>query len=122
MNPSLKTEDFSASAELDRGRLVTTLAGNADLDTKAPLAEFLSQLHEEACARSVSEVVVDLRSVEFMNSNCLKTFVTWIFVAKDLPVQDRYQIVLRSNPNILWQRRSVEALSCVARDLVRIDA
>jgi hypothetical protein len=70
----------------------------------------------------VAEVVVDLRSVEFMSSACLKAFVTWIHIARTLPTPSRYQIVFLSQPEILWQRRSMHALACVAKDLVRLQA
>lgn len=49
-----------------------------------------------------------------------KTFVTWIHVARTLPAPNRYQIVFLSQPEILWQRRSMHALSCVATDMVRL--
>jgi len=122
MGLSIKVQDFSATAELDHGKLLTTLVGNADQGVREALDDFLCKVHDEASSHSVHEVVVDLRSVEFMNSGCLKAFVTWIFVARELPSGARYKIVLLSHPDILWQRRSVQALSCVATDLVKIQA
>jgi anti-anti-sigma factor len=122
MNPSMKTQSFSASTQVDDGKLLTKLVGNADVGVKPALADFLTQVHEAAKSRAVSEVVVDLRDVEFMNSACLKTIVTWIFVARELPETDRYQILLVSDPSVLWQRRSVQALSCVATELVKLQS
>jgi anti-anti-sigma factor len=122
MNPSMKTQGFSASSQVDDGKLMTKLSGNADVAVRTALADFLNQVHEAAKSQSVSQVVVDLRDLEFMNSACLKTMVTWIFVARELPTQSRYQILLVSDPAVLWQRRSVQALSCVATELVKLQS
>ena len=122
MNPSIKTQAFSASSKPGDGTLLTKLAGNADIGVKSALADFLGQVHEAARSESVSQVVVDLKDVEFMNSACLKTIVTWIFIARELPLANRYEILLVSDPNILWQRRSVHALACVATELVRLQS
>ena len=39
----------------------------------------------------------------------------------DLEATQQYRIHLLSNPNLLWQRRSLAALSCFAVDLVAIE-
>jgi hypothetical protein len=122
MTPSIDTEFFSAHTELEPSKILATMTGNADQDITTVLDEFLGKVHDEASSHSVSEVVVDLRSVEFMSSACLKAFVTWIHVARTLPEPNRYQIVFLSQPEILWQRRSMHALSCVAKDLVKLQA
>jgi hypothetical protein len=122
MGPSINTEYFSATSELEPTKLLAKMDGNADQDITTILDEFLGKIHDEASSHAVAEVVVDLRSVEFMSSACLKAFVTWIHVARMLPAPNRYQIVFLSQPEILWQRRSMHALSCVATDLVRLQA
>jgi len=122
MNPSTKTQSFSASSDMGDGKLLAKLTGNADVAVRPALADFLNQVHEAAKSPSVVEVVVDLRDLEFMNSACLKAMVTWIFVARELPSNSRYQILLVSDPAVLWQRRSVQALSCVATELVKLQS
>ena len=122
MTPSIETEFFSATTEVEAAKLLAKMTGNADQDITTVLDEFLGKVHDEASSHSISEVVVDLRDVEFMSSACLKAFVTWIHVARTLPEASRYQIVILSQPEILWQRRSMHALSCIAKDLVKLQA
>jgi hypothetical protein len=119
---SLETHDFSATAEAGNGAMLTCLVGTADSSVKAALDDFLSQLHAQAMSRSVAELRVDLRKLEFMNSACLRTFATLILGARELPAGSRYNIVLVSDPGVLWQRRSLCALSSLAPEMVTVKA
>lgn len=118
--PAIREKEFSASARADGGTLQTTLTGNADLNVKNQLDEFLLSLHRYAMSDTVSEVVVDVRNLEFINSSCLKAFVTWISSVQAQQTSDQYRIVFLSSPRLHWQRRSLHALSCFANDLVSI--
>lgn len=118
--PAIRESDFSASARVDGGKVQTTLTGNADLNVKSQLDGFLLSLHKHALGDSVNEVVVDVRNLEFINSSCLKAFVTWISSVQAQPTDDQYRIVFLSSPRLHWQRRSLHALSCFANDLVSI--
>jgi len=118
--PAIRESDFSASARVDGAKVETTLTGNADLNVKSQLDGFLLSLHQHALGDSVSEVVVDVRNLEFINSSCLKAFVTWISSVQAQPINGQYRIVFLSSPRLHWQRRSLHALSCFANDLVSI--
>src|SRR5256885_16681866 len=96
-----------------------TLVGNADLNVKTQLDRFLASVHQQARRASAEEVVVDLRRLEFMNSSCLKSFVWWISTVQRL-TPDNYPSVFLSSPSMYWQRRSLNALACLATDLVSV--
>jgi hypothetical protein len=115
-----ETQDFSATAEAQAQTLSARLVGNADLNVKKALDEFLVKLHETAQAHSATEVVMDFRGLKFMNSSCLKGLVSWICAVQELPARSQYRIVLVSSPELHWQRRSLHALSCLATQLVTI--
>jgi hypothetical protein len=106
---------------LDEGLLVR-LSGTADLRVTETLEKLLATVHQQASANRVAQVRVDLRSLEFMNSSCFKSFVSWISQVQELPASEQYRIQFQSNPAILWQRRSLNALSCFAAHLVTIDS
>lgn len=97
-----------------------TLAGNADIHAIAPITVFLEQLHVESLRLAATEVLVDFQQLEFMNSSCLKSFVTWISSVSETPPEQQYKIQFISNPELRWQRRSLHALSCFAADLVTV--
>ncbi len=65
-------------------------------------------------------VVVDFRALELMSSSCFESFVTWIGQVQEALPGERYPIEFRSNAQMHWQRRSLNALRCFALDLVTI--
>jgi hypothetical protein len=119
---SIEGAEFSASAACQDRTVSARLDGTADLAVKRALDDFLVKLHETAQAQKVAEVVMDFRNLKFMNSSCLKGLVTWICAVQGLPAESQYRIVLVSSPEMHWQRRSLRALSCLAMELVTIQA
>lgn len=125
--------DFGAAAELDprgapaqdggaAGPAVTvTLTGNADHAAIEPLDRVLAAAHAAATEHGAREVAVDLRRLEFMNSSCIKSLVTWISDVRELPAARQYQIRFRSDPAMHWQKRSLHALRCFAVELITIE-
>jgi hypothetical protein len=55
-----------------------------------------------------------------MNSSCFKSFVVWIDSVKN--AQPGYRIRFLTDPNLHWQRRSLEALRRLAANVVTIDS
>jgi hypothetical protein len=119
--PKLSGGVISAEATGDAGVVRVRFSGTADLEAKDDLEVFVKKLHREAVKHTVTKVIVDFRELEFMNSSCFKIFVAWLAQVRDLEATQQYRIHLLSNPNLLWQRRSLAALSCFAVDLVAIE-
>jgi hypothetical protein len=113
--------DFLADATMGEGTLEATVSGNADLNVRLALDRFLSSVHREARLNNVREVTVDLRSLDFMNSSCLKSLVTWVTQIQDLPRGQQYRVTFLSSPTLYWQKRSLHALSCLANDIVSVN-
>jgi hypothetical protein len=117
---SASAYDFSGEAWNEVEGLQVKLVGTADMSIRDVLSAFLASVHQRALGDRVSEATLDLRQLAFMNSACLKELAAWIGDIQELPAADRYRIVLHSSPEILWQRRSMEALSRLGSDLVTI--
>jgi hypothetical protein len=113
--------ELRAEVENRAGGIFVTLAGTADLRVTERIGSLLDQVHQAAQDSQVSMVKVDLLDLEFMNSSCFKSFVKWITQVEALPRQSQYRIRFISNPAILWQRRSLHALSCFAAELIAIE-
>ncbi|MET0791061.1 MAG: hypothetical protein ABW061_06025, partial [Polyangiaceae bacterium] len=110
---------FEALPTLNGKVLGIAFTGTGDMNATALLAEYLKQLHLEALRLNIAEVSCDLHKLVFMNSSCFKSFVVWIDTVKTSPV--RYQIAFKTNPNLPWQRRSLEALRRLAANIVTIE-
>lgn len=119
--PPVTADDFSADASYADQNLTVRFAGNADMRTKSVLDALLVKVHAEAQRLAASQVTIDFQKLEFMNSSCFKSFVSWISDVRDLDPQKQYTIRFLSKPELLWQRRSLHALRCFAVDLISIE-
>ena len=84
-----------------------------------PLSDYLKQVHDAAILQRLLEVSCDFRKLTFMNSSCFKAFVVWIDSVKNLAAP--YKIRFLTDPNIHWQRRSLEALRRLAIQIVTLE-
>jgi hypothetical protein len=120
--PIQQVAELTARANVDSEHVELSLAGTADLRVTAELDLILQGIHTEMLSRGLKQVDVNLRELEFMNSSCFKSFVTWIGNLQKLPNTAQYQVRLVSDPDIIWQRRSLESLSYCAPNLIRVVA
>ena len=116
----VSTDGFRATAAQDDARLVLAFSGSGDMNAITPLSEYLRQVHAEALRLRVTEVCCDFRQLTFMNSSCFKSFVVWIDTVKTSA--EGYQIRFLTDPNLHWQRRSLEALRRLAANIVTVVA
>ena len=119
--PPVSAGEFKAEAALDGNAIAVRCAGNADLRAREAVESLLVRVDSQAQRLGAAEVVVDLRELEFMNSSCFKSFVSWIGRVQDLAPAAQYRIRLRSNPKMHWQQRSLHALRCFAVELISIE-
>jgi hypothetical protein len=120
--PATTSPTFAAVSSWDGRAIELRFSGSADLSAREALEVLLPRLHSEAIRVAAAEVKVDFRDLEFMNSSCFRSFVSWVSDVQDLPEEQQYRISFRSNAAMLWQRRSLHALKCFANDLVQIEA
>jgi hypothetical protein len=117
--PTLSTPDFSTHAKADESTLRVALIGSADVRVMGDMKSLLDSVHREVLQRRLTDVVVDMRQLEFMNSSCFKTFVSWLLDVQDAATPYRIRFV--SDPGKHWQKRSLTALWNVADQVVRIE-
>lgn len=102
-------------------RVEAHLSGVAEIVTGDRLTTYLEQLHCWLADNGALQVMMDLTRLEFMNAACLRAFVSWIQRLQELPRGAQYQICFRSNSQLPWQRRSMNALKCFATDLISVE-
>lgn len=120
--PRLSQPGFDLTTEEADGGLDLRFSGTADMHAIETLDAYLGEIHKAATQRQARRVRVDFRKLEFMNSSCFKSFVSWIGHVQDAAPEKRYQIEFQSDPRMHWQRRSLNALRCFAMDLVSIQS
>lgn len=119
---SITEAKFSATVVHGGSDIVVRLTGNADVAAKPHMEALLGTVHTQAQQLHVGRVQVDMRELTFMNSSCFKDFITWLERVREIAEPDRYRIAFLSSAAQHWQRRSLHALSCFARELVTIEA
>jgi hypothetical protein len=117
--PSVVVDDFEARVA-DTGGLRLILRGTADSGAKASLDSIIAGVHDRAVDEKLAMVDVDLRLLEFMNSTCLKSLVTWLNNLREKT--SAYRIRFISRADVYWQRRSLDALRAFAPDHVLVEA
>jgi hypothetical protein len=113
---------FSAIVTHSGEEIVIQLTGNADVAAKQHLAGLLRVVHTQAQERGVGHVRFDIRNLAFMNSSCFKDLISWLDGVREATTVGRYRVTFMSSAALHWQRRSLHALSCFARDLVTVEA
>jgi hypothetical protein len=112
--------DFACAPSYEGDVLTITFSGTGDVGAVELLADYLKRAHVEAERLSVSEVTCDFRKLSFMNSSCFKSFVVWIDTVKN--ASRPYRIRFLTDPEMHWQKRSLEALRRLATSVVTVEA
>ncbi len=113
--------DLHATAHEGDGVITLKLVGTADGLARSGLNQLLGRLHNECNRGNIREVLVDLVELEFMNSSCFKSFITWIVALRRLPDDQQYSIRFRHNAELEWQERSLHPIGYFGGDLIKIE-
>lgn len=120
--PTIDANDLRARASYSDGQLSLSFAGSADSRSQSAVEAMLGCVHSEALRLGVREVAVDFRDCDFVNSSCFKAFVVWLEQIQELEADAQYHLRFYSDETKAWQRRSLQALSCFAIELVHIES
>ncbi len=116
--PPLTAEGLTVFAKVGPGILRVMLAGAVEMrDPGVLLNPYWAHIDEETRRLGLKRVEVDVRDLNFMNSSGLLTFVRWITKAK-AHTTDGYQMTLKYDHNVTWQRASIPTLAKLAPDVV----
>ncbi len=113
---------FTATPTVEGSAIRIVFKGEGDIAALAALEKLVKALHAEALSTKATEVSLDVRDVSFMNSSCFTKLIGWVTRVRELATESRYKIRIKSNQQVLWQRRSLHALQCFAVDLITIES
>jgi hypothetical protein len=117
----IKVPTFSTRSQRDVETITVAFMGNADMAVHEQLKVFFDELHLWAEACRVREAIFDLEELYFMNSSCLSLLLRLINSIKESRRARPYKLRFRSNPNLRWQKRSLEAIRSFAADVVAVE-
>jgi hypothetical protein len=115
----LNSDGVTVTPLLQGNALILDVAGAIEMrDPGDVLNPYWNMIDEEARRRKLKRVEVDMRDLSFMNSSGILTLVRWITKAKSHPASDAYQLVLKYDRNVTWQRTSIPTLAKLAPNIV----
>ncbi|WP_437521359.1 hypothetical protein WME79_28895 [Sorangium sp. So ce726] len=112
------TDSFGIEPALREDTLSVKLTGTGDMAAVAPLGLFLKDLHAEAARLRVSAIEFDVRALYFLNSSCLKAFIS--FIASLMSQGPKCKVEFLTDTRLGWQRRSLTAIERMSPELVSI--
>lgn len=117
---SLAVEGLTIVPRLDKDVLYVSVLGVVEMREPGDvLNPYWNRIDEEVRKRSLRRVELDLRDLSFMNSSGILTLVRWITRVKSHAGNDAYQLILRYDRNVTWQRSSVPTLAKLAPNVVQ---
>jgi hypothetical protein len=120
--PKIDANDLRAASNFADGQLLLSFAGSADSRSQGAIEQMLGKVHAEALRLGLPEVAIDFRECDFVNSSCFKAFIVWLEQIQELDEPQQYRLRFFSDDTKAWQRRSLQALSCFAIELVHIES
>jgi hypothetical protein len=120
--PPVSIDGFTLEPKQIGDQITVRLSGNADMTVTTKLGPYLDRLHAEALRLGVKRLTFDIRELYFLTSSCLKAFATMLAAVAQLDAAKRYTVRFLANSNLHWQRRSLEALRCVAQNVIEIES
>jgi len=116
----LALEGFSIKPSLTASSMMFEFTGSADMDARIGFSQFVTDAHAEAERLHVTEVILDVHELQFINSVCLKSLIKWLDFVLNMPSHRRYTLQFLVNPRLRWQDRSISALQRMAPSSVQI--
>ncbi len=116
---SVVTDSFGIQPELRGDLLSVKLTGTGDMAAAAPLGVYFKALQAEVTRLSLESVEFDVRALYFLNSSCLKAFITFICSLANQGLKCKIRFI--TDARLGWQRRSLSALQRMSPGLVSID-
>ena len=116
------------SVQLDRLKIEVqdspvALVFSGDIDMEDPstvLDPFFTKVHEGMTTSGNTEILVDMASLNFLNSSGIKAISKWIMQLDSLGDDKKYVIKMKHNPEITWQATSLPTLTYLVPGAVEV--
>lgn len=115
----IESQLFNTTSSIVGNRLIVTLSGCLDMDTTHYLKSFLEPLIRDFQAGIVSAIEFETGQLYLMSSSSISCFAAWI--KSLMNTQPDWRVTFKTNPNLSWQRRSLDPIRRLAEHMVSIE-
>ena len=114
----LEIPGVTVTPEVHGDTLRVVMKGTVEArDPGATFDPYWAGLDDAVRQQGLRQVELDISGLDFMNSSGILTLVRWLMKVKAQPA---YQIVLRHDQNLTWQKTNVPVLAKLAPAVVRL--
>ncbi len=115
----VKKEGYSIEAQERSQRLSVVLTGTFDMTASQDLQKFLDEVRAEMMATNPHEIEIDVSSVYYLGSSCIKAFVSLTAALKAAPKRPIMRVITSSRLD--WQERTFAVLARLAPEIVNVE-
>lgn len=115
----VKKDGYSIEARERSQLLSVVLTGTFDMTATQDLQKFLEEVRAEVIATKPRELEMDVSSVYYLGSSCIKAFVSLTAALKAAPKRPLVRILTSSRLD--WQERTFAVLARLAPDMVVVE-
>lgn len=109
---------FSTRSEVSGQRLRVVLIGCLDMETAPDLERFLADATRLLIDGGVRDIEFEIEGLYLMSSSSISVTAAWIKRLKGVAPSCR--VKFKTNPNLAWQRRTLESIRRVAETMVSV--
>jgi hypothetical protein len=115
----IKADGYTIEAIERNQRLSVALSGTFDMTAAQDLQRFLDEVRAEVFATNPRELEIDVSSVYYLGSSCIKAFVTLTASLKDALKRPHLKVL--TSARLDWQDRTFAVLARLAPDMVSVE-
>jgi hypothetical protein len=115
----VKKEGYSIEAHERSQRVTIVLNGTFDMAAAQDLQNFVDELVIEVTATNPREIEIDVSSIYYLGSSCIKAFVSLTAALKAAPKHPKMRIL--TSTRLDWQERTFAILARLAPELVTVE-
>ena len=115
----VKKDGYSIEASEKSQSLSVVLNGTFDMTASQDLQAFLDEVREEVLATNPQRLEIDVTSVYYLGSSCIKAFVSLTAALKGAAKRPTMKVLTSSRLD--WQERTFAVLARLAPDIVFVE-
>ncbi len=95
----------------DERKPVIVVTGEISIRNSVSIIQpYLKNIHETMLHEKIATIVMDVTGLDFMNSNGVSGFISWVMMLGDVEEERRYSIEVRYDSSISWQKYTFEVI------------
>jgi hypothetical protein len=115
----VEKDGYSIEVSHRSSRLTVVLNGTFDMTALPDLQKNLDEVRQEIIAMNPTQLDIDVSSVFYLGSSCIKAFIALTAAMKAHPKPPKMRII--TSGQLDWQDRAFAALSRLAPEFVAVE-